>query len=178
MRSILIITILCRSVMAHAQLDLFCADYQLFLIPDTIRWIHRPDPDPAIWPDNILPSEIYKVTYRPGREPIILDLQQPTVSGMNFLTADIDGSTISELRGGDFLWLSEEGMGDSWAWLEFADKDGKWFAFVVTRRDAGGPLKSTSGFQMMFVEEYEDGFHGFIAPVEVGYLFPEVADGE
>jgi hypothetical protein len=178
MRSILIIAILCRSALAHAQLDPFCADHWLVLIPDTIRWFHRPDLDHAIWPDNILPSEVYKVTYRPGKEPIILDLQQPTVSGMNFLTADIDGSTITELRGGDFLWLSEEGMGDSWAWLEFTDKDGDRFAFVVTLRDIGGPLKSTSGFQMMFVEQYDDGFHGFIAPVEVGYLFPEVADGE
>ncbi len=178
MRSILIIAILCRPALAHAQLDLFCADYRLVLIPDTIRWFHRPEPVPGIWPDNILPSEIYKVTYRPGREPIILDLQQPTVSGMNFLFADIDGSTITELRGGDFLWLSEEGMGDSWAWLEFTDKNGAWFTFVVTLRETGGPLKNTSGFQMLFVQDYEAGFHGFIAPVEVAYLFPEVADGE
>lgn len=178
MRSILIIAILCRSVLAHAQLNPFCADYQLVLVPDTIRWFHRTGMDRAIWPDNILPSEIYKVTYRPGREPIILDLQKPTVSGLNFLTADIDGSTITELRGGDFLWMSEEGMGDSWAWLEFFDKSGDCFAFIITLRETGGPLKDPRGFQMLFVEQYGDGFHGFIAPVEIWHLFPEVADGE
>ncbi len=97
---------------------------------------------------------------------------------MNFLTADIDGSTITELRGGDFLWLSEEGMGDSWAWLEFFDNVGGRYSFVINLRKTGGPLKNAKGFQMMFVEQYEDGFYGFIAPVEVGYLFPEVADGE
>ena len=178
MRSILIIAILCRSALAHAQLDPFCADYQLVLIPDTIRWFHRPDLDHAIWPNNILPSEVYKVTYRPGKEPIILDLQKPTVSGLNFLTADIDGSTITELRGYDFLWLWEEGMDDPWACLEFYDTVGGWCAFVINLRETGGPLKDPRGFQMLFVEQYEDGFYGFIAPVQVGYLFPEVADGE
>lgn len=178
MRSILIIAILCRSVMAHAQRDLLCEDYRLVLIPDTIHWFHRPGLNNSIWPTDILPSEVYKVTRRPGKEPIVLDLQQPTVSGMDFLTADIDGSTITELRGSDFLWLWVEAMDNPWALLEFTDKDGNWFAFVVTLRDTGGPLKRTSGFQLMFVEQYEDGFHGFITPVDVGYQFPEVADAE
>lgn len=144
-------------------------------MPDTLFWFSRPNDGAHRWSRTIDASDIWCVTAVGRRDTIVLDMLTPTVSGMNYLMADIDPRDLVDLRGsaleslqGEFIFV-----------LEYLNVEGGAYRFVanVAPMDdepiPGGPRDIVF---IHYTATEQDTIEGFVAKGDLLFFDHGLAD--